>query len=87
MYVYMYYIINRIFMILFIGMKKTHKILTVFLIAVFVYQRNVWHVSYSITYKTSLRIDIFVMRGTLIMLFILNIQNMSSSRSKQIQRK
>ena len=62
--------------------KKRHKILNVFINAVFVWVRNVKHVSYTITYRTSLRIDIFVMRGTLIMLFILNIQNMSARNYK-----
>ena len=55
------------------NVKKGHKILAVFINAVFVLLRNVSNVSYTITYRTSLRIDIFVMRGTLIMLFILNI--------------
>ena len=54
--------------------KKRHKISSVFINAVFVLLRHVRNVSYTITYRTSLRIDIFVMRGTLIMLFILNIQ-------------
>ena len=64
--------------------EKSHKILSVFINAVFVLLRNVSNVSYTITYGTSLRIDIFDMRGTLIMLFILNIQKYVSRPFQRI---